>query len=270
MPVFCSSVALLRRFPYCSYRWHTRQATPSYRQDKNAPFRPALRYSDPSRASPRPSYRAGGAFFISSPHPLTVPCHLIVSRLVSSPVSNIAGRYASRPVPRPGLVPSSVSDEAGRRASRRPISSCPCGGVAISSSRLVRRLGFSCRRASRFASCRRVVSSDEGEASKTGRVIILGPVSFASVPSSVRPGVSSPGHRAVIVSSPHHPASKQDDGENGGGLVAWAWGLFSCSAGAAIIPGAGVMLSSSPRRSPVPFSIQHHIEKKTRQASRQV
>lgn len=50
----------------------------------------------------------------------------------------------------------------------------------------------------------RVISSDEWQASKeAGRVIILGPVSSASATSSVRPGVPSPGSRAVIASSPH-------------------------------------------------------------------
>lgn len=76
--------------------------------------------------------------------------------------------------------------------------------LIVSASRVVGRLA-SCRR---DVSC---VSSDEGQASKeAGRVIILGPVSSASAPSSVRPGVPSPGSRAVITSSPHpQQASRQ-------------------------------------------------------------
>lgn len=34
VPVFSSSVALSQKSPYCSYKWHTRVITPSYRQDK--------------------------------------------------------------------------------------------------------------------------------------------------------------------------------------------------------------------------------------------
>ena len=99
VPVFSSSVALLRRFPYCSYRWHIRAITPSYRQDKrNAPFRPALRSSDTmplsglSRASSRPLVSSGGAFF----HHLIGSSRLAVSlshpfHLVSFHVSNDSG-----------------------------------------------------------------------------------------------------------------------------------------------------------------------------------
>lgn len=96
MPVFCSSVALLRRSPYCSYRWHTRQTTHSYRQDKKTRrsallaairFRPALR--------PVPSYRRGGAFFfiISSSYLSFHPHRFISSR---STCRMIAWRWASR------------------------------------------------------------------------------------------------------------------------------------------------------------------------------
>lgn len=99
VPVFSSSVALLRRFPYCSYRWHIRAITPSYRQDKrNAPFRPALRSSDTmplsglSRASSRPLVSSGGAFF----HHLIGSSRLAVSlshpfHLVSFHVSDDSG-----------------------------------------------------------------------------------------------------------------------------------------------------------------------------------
>lgn len=150
--------------------------------------------------------------------------------------------------------------------------------------RLVRRLGLSCRRASR------VVSSDEWEASKTA-----GASRLVSV-SSLRPvihaaGGSSPGaswcsrrvrHRLAISS----PASKQAAAAGrsrgvGRGLFFQAVGsdggvmpshraAFPRSAGAAMIPGAGVMPSSFSRRSPIRASphIHHHIEKTTRQASR--
>lgn len=76
-----------------------------------------------------------------------------------------------------------------------------------------------------------VISSDEGQASKeAGRVIILGPVSSASAPSSVRPGVPSPGSRAVITSSPHPRQASRRAGRTrqprgvGGGLFFQAVG----------------------------------------------
>lgn len=122
VPVFCSSVALLRKSPYCSYRWHARQTTLSYKaRQKNAPFRPALRYPSPSRLRLAPRIVRAGRFFISSSHPPVVSSSH-QAHLVSSPVSDIAGRRASRPVPR--LVPrlGSIPDKAGRRASRHPIS----------------------------------------------------------------------------------------------------------------------------------------------------
>ena len=80
-------------------------------------------------------------------------------------------------------------------SSRRSISSCPCGEWAISSSRLVRRLGFSCR---------------QGISSRPRR-----PVS-----SSVRPSVPPPWfscrsrwcRRRLILSS---TASKQETGGTG-------------------------------------------------------
>lgn len=90
--VFCSSVALLRKSPYCSYKWHIRAITPSYRQDKrNAPFRPALRYpmrcrySDRLAPRPVPSYRRGGAFF-----------HLIGSSRISSAFRIVSSRLVPR------------------------------------------------------------------------------------------------------------------------------------------------------------------------------
>lgn len=114
--------------------------------------------------------------------------------------------------------------------------------LIVSASRVVGRLA-SCRR---DVSC---VSSDEGQASKeAGRVIILGPVSSASAPSSVRPGVPSPGSRAVITSS---PASKQAGGENE--TASWRRrGSFLSSSGerrgVVILPSAWRFYSHARRR----------------------
>ena len=133
-----------------------------------------------------------------------------------------------------------------------------------------------------------VISSDEGQASKeAGSVIILGPVSSASAPSSVRPGVPSPGSRAVIISSPHpRQASRragrtrQPRGVGGGGFSFKQWGAtgrcdiairmaFLLSRTAAIIPGAGVVPHHPSRRSPRPCLIPSSSPISKRKPSKQ-
>ena len=121
----------------------------------------------------------------------------------------------------------------------------------------------------------RVISSDEGQASKeAGRVIIIGSVSSASAPSSVRPSVPSQGSRAVITSSPHPRQASRRAGRTrqprgvGGGVFSFKqWGgatgrcdiairmAFLLSRTAAIIPGAGVVPHHPSRRSPHPCLI---------------
>ena len=146
MPVFCSSVALLRSSPYCSCNGPTRQTTPSYSPNKKtrrSALLSAILYGVRYPVSLFVSSRrvvGRGVFFFSS-HRLSSRLirppshHLIRFNSVSSPVSNIAGRRASRL----GLVPSSVSDErgvfvssvlshrtrAGTVSLRRPVSSRP-------------------------------------------------------------------------------------------------------------------------------------------------
>lgn len=200
MPAFYSSVALLRKSPYCSYRWHTRQTTLSYKaRQKNAPFHPALRYPSPPRPSSRLIVLWGGAFFhlIDFDHLILPPSrHLIVSRLVSSPVPNIAGRRRLVLF----LVPASYRMKQG--VGRLSVLSHHARAVAISSScpissRLARRLGPSCCRASR------VISSDDGQARRQGRLVIG---LIRPVPSSVRRASRRlPDPRGVTVapSSPH-------------------------------------------------------------------
>ena len=122
---------------------------------------------------------------------------------------------------------------------------------------------------------------------KQGRVIILGPVSSASAPSSVRPGVPSPGSRAVITSSPHpRQASRragrtrQPRGVGGGGFSFKQWGAtgrcdiairmaFLLSRTAAIIPGAGVVPHHPSRRSPRPCLIPSSSPISKRKPSKQ-
>lgn len=94
------------------------------------------------RASPRPSYRAGGAFF-----------HLVISssfaHLILPPSRHLI--VSSRLVPRVGYsgaygVSSCSSSRASSRPSfrmkqgdgaRRPVSSCPCGGYLVAPSHLI-------------------------------------------------------------------------------------------------------------------------------------
>lgn len=184
VPVFCSSVALLRRFPCCSYRWHTRAITHSYRQDKKraVPSCSPLFYAMPLSGSVSflaPSPRIVGARRFFSSH------RLISSRRLAILSASVPRLISSRPTCR--MI-------AGRGESR----SC----------------------ASFFVSCR-VVSSHQMKASKTtGRGSLLRPISsvsvrgrFISMPSSSRsssrPLVSSSvSARAVGASHASHQASK--------------------------------------------------------------
>lgn len=100
----------------------------------------------PALASLLVSCGRGVFYLIISSHPPS-RYSSASAHLVSSPVLNIAGRGASRLVPRPGLVSALVSDEAGRRASRHPISSsCPVlVSFAVSCRRVVSSLVIPCR-----------------------------------------------------------------------------------------------------------------------------
>lgn len=175
-----------------------------------------------SRPRPVPSSRRGGAFF----H------HLIVSsripsasfHLVSFPVSDDSGAMgvSSRsPSPASFRIASSHQMRASKTTGRGwsvlssyPVAFFYLAAIPSPSRSSSRSIVSSCVSPRLVPS--RVISSDDGQASKeAGRVIILGPVSSASAPSSVRPGVPSPGSRAVITSSPHpQQASKQAGGEN--------------------------------------------------------
>lgn len=171
------------------------------------------------------SYCAGGAFFHF------IVCLIVSSRLVSSrlaPRVEYSGAYgvSSCSSSRASSRPSFRRKQGG--SSRRSISSCPCGEWAISSSRLVRRLGFSCRQGVSPPS-RRPVPSHQMRASKQGG----GGVSSRSlrpVPSSVRRAGRPRGSRVVpggiVASSSSHP--RQASRRWGNGSASWR-GRLPCS-----------------------------------------
>ena len=139
VPVFCSSVALLRKSPYCSYRWHTRQTTLSYkaRQKKRAvPSCSPLSISASSLVSFHRVVGRGVFHFI-------VALIISSSHLVSSPpVSNIVGRKASRLLPlfRPCFCsPPFRMKQGGWHLV------VPLRDYLVFPPRLACRLGFSCR-----------------------------------------------------------------------------------------------------------------------------
>lgn len=119
-------------------------------------------YPVPSRSRPVPSYRRGGTFFsshrlISPAVSLSHPLCLISSRSTCR-VKRGDGRLVSFPIP--GFVPYRlVSSDEGKQDDGAVVPSCrpiPWRSFISPQSRLrlVRRLGLSCRRASRLASFR--------------------------------------------------------------------------------------------------------------------
>lgn len=119
-----------------------------------------MRCRYPSRPALVPFPRLVGAgrfFIISSSHLAFHPHRFISSR---SPCRMIAGQWASRLVPHPRLLPYRlVSSDEGKQDDGAVVPSCrpiPWRSFISSQSRLrlVRRLGLSCRRASRLASFR--------------------------------------------------------------------------------------------------------------------
>ena len=233
-----------------------------------APFCPALRYLSPPRPSSRLIVLWGGAFFSSHRfRPSHPPAVSSSHRLISSrpAVSNIAGRGASRLVPRLGLVPSSFRMKQGDGV-RRPISSCPCGGYLVAPSHLI---------PSRSSSWS-LVSSDvspcvipchlisEGQASNTARASRLG----LSVPSS-----HPCGGRVVIRSSfRHRLISSPSASKQAAGITrrhrSVGWDLVLSFRRSAMIPG-GIVLSSFPRRSPVRAPSPHPSPYRKNPASKQ-
>lgn len=260
--VSCSSVALLRKSPYCSYRWHTRAITPSYRQDKKRAVQSCSPLSGsvpPLVPSPRPvpSSRRGEAFF----HHLIVSSRLAVSlshpfHLVSFPVSLKRGEGHLVSFPIPGFVPYRlVSSDEGKQDDGAVVPSCrpiPWRSFISPQSRLrlVRRLGLSCRRASRLASFRPGSSHQmrDKQARRQG-------VSSSSVPSHP-PRPRHPCGRAcrprVLVPLSPHPQqasrragrTRQPRGVGGGAFLSSSGGRR----GVVILPSAWRFYSHARRR----------------------
>lgn len=162
--------------------------------------------SGSSRPRLAPSYRRDEAFFISS---FVSSSHRLSSRLVSSPVSNIAGRGASC------LVPPCRMKQGG--SSRHPISSSylivPVRGYLVVPSHLVPSRSSSRFLVSseRLAVCHPVSSHQmrDKQARRQGR---LGLVSVSSSRPVIRAaGGSSSGSRSVPVapSSARHRHPRQ-------------------------------------------------------------
>lgn len=247
-----------------------------------------------SRLVPRlvSSCCGAGRFFISSLSTISSSRRLVIlsSPLVSSPVSDIAWRGASRPVPR--LVPrlGLVSDEARRWGSSSYLAVPVRGHLGPVPSHHVSFVVSVSRVVWRLASLRsRAVSSDEGQASKTARASRLG----LAVPSRHPCGgrvvpvvlVAFP----VASSSPHpHIHGKQaSGGRTGRPRGVGGGGLFLSSSGekagrdtipsggvasfrwAAMISFGGRHASSFPRRSPVRAPSPHPFPYRKNLASKQ-
>ena len=183
----------------------------------------------PALASPLVSCGRGVFYLIISSHPPS-RYSSASAHLVSSPVLNIAGRWASRLGFVSCLVPASFRIASfhqmkGKQA-RRGVKSSGSPRRSITSSmrqachpRLVRRLGLSCRRASRIVPSGRLVrlirrrASKQDDGAGRSRVLVS---SSRLVIRAVGRVVLGPSFRHRLI--PSSPASKQ---AGGGRTVSW-------------------------------------------------